>query len=65
MKLNKLVIGGGVLVVLLSMLVVGCKGLGSGDEDVESVKRYDKVWTKENSSDTQYLRFFDQFGTDE
>ena len=45
------------------MLVVGCKGLGSGDEDVESVKKYDKVWTKENSSGTQYLRFFDQFGT--
>ena len=63
MKLNKLVIGGGVLVVLLSMLVVGCKGLGSGDEDVESVKKYDKVWTKENDSGTQYLRFFDQFGT--
>lgn len=63
MKLNKLVMRGGVLVVLLSMLVVGCKGLGSGDEDVESVKKYDKVWTKENSSDKDYLRFFDQFGT--
>ncbi|MBO5730305.1 MAG: hypothetical protein J6R67_03835 [Treponema sp.] len=45
------------------MLVVGCKGLGSGDEDVESVKKYDKVWTKENSSENDYLRFFDQFGT--
>lgn len=45
------------------MLVVGCKGLGSGDEDVESVKKYDKVWTKENNSENDYLRFFDQFGT--
>lgn len=45
------------------MVVIGCKGLGSGDEDVESVKKYDKVWTKENSSTTDYLRFFDQFGT--
>lgn len=44
-------------------MVVGCKGLSSGDEDVESVKKYDKVWTKDNSSTTEYLRFFDQFGT--
>ena len=48
---------------MLSMVVIGCKGLGSGDEDVESVKKYDKVWTKENSSTTDYLRFFEQFGT--
>ena len=45
------------------MVVIGCKGLGSGDEDVESVKKYDKVWTKDNSSETEYLRFFEQFGT--
>lgn len=63
MKLNKLAVLGGVLVILLSLLVVGCKGLSSGDEDVESVKKYDKVWTKDNSSGTDYLRFYDQFGT--
>lgn len=63
MNRKKLGVMGGAILVLLSMLVVGCKGLGSGDEDVESVKKYDKVWTKENTSTTEYLRFFDQFGT--
>lgn len=62
MNRKKLGVMGGAILVLLSMLVVGCKGLGSGDEDVESVKKYDKVWTKENTSTTEYLRFFDQFG---
>ena len=51
------------MLIVLSMVVIGCKGLGSGDEDVESVKKYDKVWTKDNSSETEYLRFFEQFGT--
>ena len=60
---RKLGVMGGALLVVLSMIVIGCKGLGSGDEDVESVKKYDKVWTKENSSGTDYLRFFEQFGT--
>lgn len=59
---RKLGVMGGALLVVLSMVVIGCKGLGSGDEDVESIKKYDKVWTKENSSGTDYLRFFDQFG---
>lgn len=60
---RKLGVMGGALLVVLSMVVIGCKGLGSGDEDVESVKKYDKVWTKDNSSETEYLRFFEQFGT--
>lgn len=60
---RKLGVMGGALLVVLSMVVIGCKGLGSGDEDVESVKKYDKVWTKENSSIADYLRFYDQFGT--
>lgn len=60
---RKLGVMGGALLVVLSMVVIGCKGLGSGDEDVESVKKYAKIWTKENSSGTDYLRFFEQFGT--
>ena len=63
MKLNKLVMGGGVLVVLLSMLVVGCKGVSSGDTSAwtENGNRK-KVWEKTNSSTEEYLRAYEQFG---
>lgn len=59
---RKLGVMGGALLVVLSMVVIGCKGLGSGDEDVESVKKYAKIWPAENSSATNYRRFFEQFG---
>lgn len=63
MKLNKLVIGGGVLVVLLSMLVVGCKqSVDSGNPNWTTDEKDKKVWEQDNSSD-KYVRAFKQFGT--
>lgn len=46
------------------MLVVGCKGVSSGDTDawIENGNRK-KVWEKTNSSTTEYLRAYEQFGT--
>ena len=64
MKLNKLVVRGGVLVVLLSMLVVGCKQPdSSGDPDWTVNEAKQKVWKKTNTSTTQIARAFEQFGT--
>ena len=64
MKLNNLVMRGGVLVVLLSLLVVGCKGVSSGDTSAwtENTNKK-KVWEKTNSSGTEYLRAYEQFGS--
>jgi hypothetical protein len=64
MKLNKLVMRGGVLVVLLSMLVVGCKGLGGGDTESLTVDtNKEKRWEGKNTSTTEFVRYYKQFGT--
>ena len=63
MKLNNLVMRGGVLVVLLSLLVVGCKGMSSGDEDVTKEGTKHIEWDKSNPSTTEYLRMGEQFGS--
>ena len=63
MKLNKLAMEGGVLVLLLSLLVVGCKqSVDSGDPNWTTDEKDKKVWERDNSSD-QYVRAFKQFGT--
>ena len=64
MKLNNLVMRGGVLVILLSLLVVGCKQPdSSGDPDWTVNESKQKVWKKTNNSATQFARAFEQFGT--
>ncbi len=64
MKLNNLVVRGGVLVILLSLLVVGCKQPdSSGDPDWAVNDTRQKVWKKSNTSATQFARAFEQFGT--
>lgn len=45
------------------MLVVGCKGMSSGDEDVSKDGSKHIEWSKSNSSTTEYLRFGEQFGS--
>lgn len=64
MKLNKLVIGGGVLVVLLSMLVVGCKQNEelSVEEHRKGENGYQHVWEAEYTGDN-YYRSALQFGS--
>lgn len=64
MKLNKLVIGGGVLVVLLSMLVVGCKQNQelSVEEHREGENKYQHVWEAEYEG-SNYYRSALQFGS--
>ena len=55
---------GGVLVILLSLLVVGCKQPdSSGDPDWTVNESKQKVWKKTNNSATQFARAFEQFGT--
>lgn len=64
MKLNKLAVLGGGLVILLSLLVVGCKQPdSSGDPDWTVNETKQKVWKKTNTSTTQIARAFEQFGT--
>lgn len=64
MKLNKLAVLGGVLVILLSLSVVGCKQPdSSGDPDWTVNETKQKVWKKTNTSATQFARAFEQFGT--
>ena len=59
MKLNKLAVLGGVLVILLSLLVVGCKQPdSSGDPDWTVNETKQKVWKKTNTSTTQIARAF-------
>lgn len=63
MKLNNLVMRGGVLVILLSLLVVGCKqSVDSGDPNWTTDEKEKKVWERDNSSN-EYVRAFKQFGT--
>lgn len=46
------------------MLVVGCKGVSSGDTSAWTENgNKKKVWEKTNSSTTEYLRAYEQFGT--
>ena len=48
---------------MLSMLVVGCKGVSSGDTSAWTENgNKKKVWEKTNSSTTEYLRAYEQFG---
>ncbi|MBQ8385793.1 MAG: hypothetical protein IJX45_11215 [Spirochaetaceae bacterium] len=64
MKLNNLVMRGGVLVVLLSLLVVGCKGMGGGDTESLTVDtNKEKRWEGKNTSTTEYVRYYKQFGS--
>ena len=65
MKLNKLAVLGGGLVILLSLLVVGCKGMSSGDEDVTKEGAKHIEWNKSNPSTTEYLRMGEQFGSNQ
>lgn len=63
MNRKKLGVMGGAILVLLSMLVVGCKqSVDSGDPNWTTDEKDKKVWERDNSSD-QYVRAFKQFGT--
>ena len=49
---------------MLSMLVVGCKGLGGGDTESLTVDtNKEKRWEGKNTSTTEYVRYYKQFGT--
>lgn len=64
MKLNKLAVLGGGLVILLSLLVVGCKGMGGGDTESLTVDtNKEKRWQGTNSSTTEFVRYYKQFGS--
>lgn len=61
---RKLGMMGGALLVMLSMVVIGCKGVSSGDTDAWTENgNKKKVWEKTNSSTTDYLRAYEQFGS--
>lgn len=69
MKKAKVLLAGALVLAL--GLVMGCKGLGSGDENVTKEGNKKLTWSKqgdittalENTSEENYLRFFQQFGT--
>lgn len=64
MNRKKLGVMGGAILVLLSMLVVGCKGLGGGDTESLTVDtNKEKRWEGKNTSTQEYVRYYKQFGT--
>ena len=61
MKKAKVVLAGALVLAL--GLVMGCKSDSSGDSDWTINEKSTKQWEKTNSSETQYARAFEQFGT--
>jgi hypothetical protein len=70
MKKTKVLLAGALVLAL--GLVMGCKGLGSGNEDAQKEDKYTWVWAGQKSGDvypdkenntTNYERFFEQFGS--
>ena len=59
MKKTKVLLAGALVLAL--GLVMGCKGVGAGDEDVEGNNK-EKTWKTTNASTTDYKRMFQPFG---
>lgn len=60
---RKLGVLGGALLIVLSMVVIGCKqSVDSGNPNWTTDEKTKKVWEQDNSSD-KYVRSFKQFGT--
>lgn len=60
MKKTKVLLAGALVLAL--GLVMGCSGLGSGDESVEGNNK-EKHWKETNDSTTDYKRMFQSFGS--
>lgn len=60
MKKTKVLLAGALVLAL--GLVMGCKGVGAGDEDVEGNNK-EKTWKATNASTETYKRMYQPFGT--
>lgn len=60
MKKTRIVLVGALVLALA--FVMGCAGLGSGDEDVDGGNK-EKTWKTTNNSTTEYKRMFQAFGS--
>lgn len=61
---RKLGVMGGALLVVLSMVVIGCKGLEGGDTESLTVDtNKEKRWEGKNTSTTEFVRYYSQFGS--